>query len=268
MDYIPPYFNFYVRIIKTLLGRGAVTRDMSVLAVCGGETDKKIFQQLGFTNVTISNLDSRMTGNEFAPYQWSFQNAEALIFPDDSFDLVVVCAGLHHCHSPHRALLEIYRVARRCAVALEARDSFLSRIAVQLGVVDEYELTAVIGNDYAFGGVKNTPVPNYIYRWTEREVIKTISSYSPYAAPRVLWYHEFAPPIANLRGRKSAKGLLILYAAYPALWLLTRLFKGQCNFFAFAVLKPDLSKEMFPWLKLESGKPTIDRDWVETNFKG
>jgi hypothetical protein len=84
----------------------------------------------------------------------------------------------------------------------------------------------------------------------------------------VLWYHEFAPPIANLKGRKSTKGLFILYAAYPALWLLTRLFKSQCNFFAFAVLKPDLSKEMFPWLKLEAGKPTIDKDWVETNFKG
>src|SRR5205814_4551563 len=132
---------------------------------------------------------------------WSYQDAESLTFADNSFDMVMACAGLHHCHSPHRALLEMYRVARHCALALEARDSFLSRIAVHLGVVDEYELTAVVGNDYAFGGVKNTSVPNYIYRCTEREVIKTISSYAPYAPSRVLWFHEFAPPIANLKGQ-------------------------------------------------------------------
>src|SRR5437762_2881238 len=116
MDYLPPYFRFYGRIIRDLLARGIVKPDMSVLVVCGGEIDKRIFQQLGFTAVTISNLDTRMTGQEFAPYNWSCQDAEALAFPDNSFDFVVVCAGLHHCYSPHRALLEISRVARRCAV--------------------------------------------------------------------------------------------------------------------------------------------------------
>jgi len=267
MDYIPPYFDFYRRIIKNLLARRIVKPDMSVLVVCGGEIDKKILQQFGFTNVTISNLDSRMTGKEFAPYQWSFQDAEALTFQDDCFDLVVVCAGLHHCHSPHRALLEIYRVARRCAVALEARDGFLSRIAVRLGVVDEYELTAVIGNDCAFGGVKNTSVPNYIYRWTEREVIKAIASYAPHAKPKALWFHEFSPPFETLTMRKPVKGLIIMYAAYPALWLLTKLFKSQCNLFAFALLKPDGAQDVFPWIKMRNGKPQIDKDWVEQNFR-
>ncbi|PYJ80707.1 MAG: hypothetical protein DME22_23520 [Verrucomicrobia bacterium] len=267
MEYIPPYFDFYLRIIKTLITRGLANPTMSVLVVCGGDTDKKIFQRLGFTDVTISNLDSRMTGNEFQPYKWSFQDAEALTFPDSSFDLVAVCAGLHHCHSPHRALLECYRVARRCAVALEARDGFLSRIAIHLGVVDQYEVTAVAGNDLAFGGVKNTPVPNYIYRWTEREVTKTIASYSPYSPPDILWFHEFEPPFVVLRARKTIKGLLLLYGAYPFLWLTTRVFKSQCNLFGFAILKPDLSLGMFPWLKLEADKPAINKAWVEKHFK-
>jgi hypothetical protein len=152
-------------------------------------------------------------------------------------------------------------------VAVEARDGFLSRIATHLGVVDEYEITAVVGNDYRFGGVRNTPIPNYIYRWTEREVFKTIASYAPHTKPRVFWFNEFEPPIANLKGRKTAKGLLVMYAAYPVLWLLTKLFKRQCNLFAFAVLKPDLSQNLFPWLKLHDGKPTIHREWVEKNFK-
>jgi len=267
MDYIPPYFDFYGRILKNLLARGLAQTDMSVLVVCGGETDKKVFQELGFTNVTISNLDSRMTGTEFAPYKWSSQDAEALTFADNSFDLVVVCAGLHHCHSPHRALLEVYRVARRCAAALEARDGFLSRIAVRLGVVDEYEITAVAGNGLQFGGVKNTAIPNYIYRWTEREVTKTIASYAPYAPPEILWFHEFEPPFVVLRARKTLKALLILYGAYPVLWLITSVFKSQCNLFGFVLRKPGLEGNLFPWLKLEAGKPAINRDWVEQNFK-
>jgi len=240
---------------------------MNVLVVCGGETDRHVFQELGFSKVTISNLDSRMSGTEFAPYLWSYQDAESLTFADNSFDVVVACAGLHHCHSPHRALLEMYRVARRCAVALEARDGFLSRMAVHLGVVDEYELTAVVGNDYAFGGVKNTSVPNYIYRWTEREITKTIASFAPYSRPKVVCFHAFEPFIGNLKGRRTLKGLLVIYAAYPILWLITKIFKRQCNLFGFAVLKSKLSRDLFPWLKLDNDKATINRQWVEKNFK-
>jgi ubiquinone/menaquinone biosynthesis C-methylase UbiE len=263
----PPYFKFYVRIIKSLISRNIVDPTMSVLVVCGGVADKRLFQELGFTDVTISNLDSRMTGKEFEPYKWSYQDAERLTFPDNSFDLVVVCAGLHHCYSPHRALLECYRVAKQCAVALEARDGFLSRIAVRLGVVDEYEVTAVVGNKLLFGGVANTPIPNYIYRWTKREVTKTIASYAPYTPPRALWFHEFEPPIVVLRQRKTVKGLLVMYAAYPILWILTKVFPSQCNLFAFAVLKPDLSQKVFPWIKVQAGRPLINREWVEKHFK-
>ena len=266
MSDAPSYLDFYRRIVETLLDRHDVEKSMSVLVVCGGESDKKLMQDFGFTNVTISNLDSRMTGKEFEPYKWSCQDAERLTFPDNAFDLVVICAGLHHCHSPHRALLECYRVAKRCTVALEARDGFLSRIAVRLGVVDEYEVTAVVGNKLQFGGVANTPVPNYIYRWTEREVTKTIASHAPYTPPRVLWFHEFAPPFAVLRQRKTVKGLFILCIAYPVLWLITRVFKSQCNLLGFAVLKPDLSRELFPWLKLADAKPVINEAWVTERY--
>lgn len=267
MDSTPSYYPFYRRIVRESLAQGLVTLKMSVLVVCGGETDRKLLQDFGFSDVTISNLDSRMSGKEFAPFKWSFQDAESLTYADDSFDLVIACAGLHHCHSPHRALLEIYRVARRCAVALEARDGVLSRVAARLGVVDEYEITAVAGNDLAYGGLKNTSIPNYIYRWTEREIAKTIASYAPYARHEIQWFHEFDPPFVVLRARKTLKGLLLLYGAYPALWLITRVFKSQCNLLGFAIRKPDFRKELFPWLKLEGGKPAIHREWVEERFK-
>jgi len=266
MEHRPPYYTFYLKIIDSLLSRGVINPSMSVLVVCGGETDRELFQQLGFNNVTISNLDSRMTGKEFHPYQWSYQDAEALNFPDNAFDLVVACAGLHHCYSPHRALLECYRVARRCVAVLEARDALLSRIAARMGVVDEYEITAVVGNNCKFGGLRNSSVPNYIYRWTEREVTKAVATYAPYTRPHILWFHAFEPPFVVLKVRKTIKALILLYVAYPALWLITRVFKSQCNLLGFAVMKPDLSSDMFPWLELKEGQPTINRDWVKTRF--
>jgi SAM-dependent methyltransferase len=258
--------TFYLEIVQDLLASGILTRDDSVLVVCGGTADKEIFQELGFQNVTISNLDERMQEDEFRPYRWSFQDAEALGYPDDSFDLVIVSAGLHHCYSPHRALLEIYRVARKCAVALEARDSLLSRLAVRLGVVDEYEVTAVAGNALRFGGLRNSAIPNYIYRWKEREVEKTIASFAPYTPPEIRFYHRFEPPFNILRARRSLKGLLIMSIAHPILWILTRLWKSQCNLFAFAVRKPDLDRTLFPWLKLEQGKPALRADWVRARY--
>jgi ubiquinone/menaquinone biosynthesis C-methylase UbiE len=96
-----------------ILCKSGIPKNKSVLVVCGGELDRNIVVDEGFTAVTISNLDERIRGNEFAPYAWSFQDAEALSFPDDAFDYCMVHAGLHHCASPHRALLEMYRVARR-----------------------------------------------------------------------------------------------------------------------------------------------------------
>jgi SAM-dependent methyltransferase len=266
MEYIPPYYDFYLRTLRDLLTKGLLSRQMSVLVVCGGETDRKVLQALGFTDVTITNLDTRWTEEELAPYRWTTQDAENLTYPDNSFDIALVCAGLHHCHSPHRALLEIFRVAKHCALAIEARDSILSRIAERLKVADEYELTAVIGDDYLYGGVKNTPIPNYVYRWTEREVSKTICAYAPYSPPTIYWYHGFAPPVGLLKGRKNLMGLMIMYCAYPLLWLLTRVFKSQGNLFAFVALKPDLTTKLFPWLILKDGAPGFNPEWVEKNF--
>jgi ubiquinone/menaquinone biosynthesis C-methylase UbiE len=266
MDNMPCYSDFYRRVLSDLMEKGLVKSHMSVLVVCGGETDKNILQQLDFKDVTISNLDTRTTAEEMTPYRWSLQDAESLAFPDNSFDLVIVCAGLHHCHSPHRALLEMYRVARSCAVAIEARDGLLLRAAVRMGVADEYELGAVVDNDYAFGGLRGGSVPNYVYRWTEREVFKTIASYAPYSAPNIHWYHGFVPPIANIKRQKSPKEWLMMYALFPALWVFTKLFKRQGNQFAFAIVKPELPKEMFPWLESQGGEMRISRTWLDTHF--
>jgi hypothetical protein len=40
-----------------------------------------------------------------------------------------------------------------------------------------YEYSA-LKND-SNGGVDNTNIPNFVYRWTEREVLKLMNSYKP-----------------------------------------------------------------------------------------
>src|SRR5262245_36112564 len=122
----------YEGTIAALVKSGTILADQSVLVICGGRYDRDILSAAGLTNVTISNLD---VGNSdyVAPYTWDRQDAENLTYPDGSFDVVIVHAGLHHCYSPHRALGEMFRVARHAALVFEARDSFLLNVARRLG---------------------------------------------------------------------------------------------------------------------------------------
>jgi SAM-dependent methyltransferase len=239
--------SFYAEILR----KSGIPRDQSILVACGGELDRDTLVDEGFTAVTISNLDIRLRGDEFSPYAWSFQDAEALNFADGAFDYCIVHAGLHHCASPHRALLEMYRVARKGVIAFEARDSLLMRTAVRAGRVPLYEAAAVRSHDFRYGGVRNTCVPNYIYRWTETEVEKTIASYAPHAPHRIHYYYglripeERLPFAANPRLRWLSRGTKRLVE------LSTRLFEKQGNLFAFYIEKP-ADTELFPWLKSRS----------------
>ena len=165
--------RFYRRVVGELLERGVLTRDLALVVVGGGELDRAVLASHGFENVTLTNLD---------PAQGEVEDAEALSYADGSFDFGIVSAALHHCRSPHRALLELYRVSRIGVLALEARDSTLMRLANRLGVAEEYELTVVAAEGFRTGGVANSAVPNYVYRWTEREVEKTIRSAAPSAS--------------------------------------------------------------------------------------
>jgi SAM-dependent methyltransferase len=143
--------RFYRRVVGELLEQGVLTRDLALVVVGGGELDRSVLASHGFENVTLTNLD---------PAQGEVEDAEALSYPDGSFDFGIVSAALHHCRSPHRALLELYRVSRVGVLALEARDSTLMRLANRMGVAEEYELTVVAAEGFRTGGVANSAVPN------------------------------------------------------------------------------------------------------------
>jgi hypothetical protein len=118
------------------------------------------------------------------------------------------------------------------------------RLAQRTGIVDEYELTAVAAHDFRAGGVRNTAIPNYVYRWTEREVEKTIASAAPHARHRFVWFRELELPVSVLEA--SGRGVF-RFAAAP-LRALTKVFPRQANLFAFAVFKEGLQ----PWMRDET----------------
>jgi SAM-dependent methyltransferase len=144
---------------------------------------------------------------------------ENLTYDDGSFDIVIVHAGLHHCQSPHRALLEMYRVARKCAVAFESRDSLLMRAAVSLGLTESYEVSA-ISLDGKNGGVADTGTPNFIYRWTERDVRNTIASYDPARIPQIKFFYDLRIPIQRFTrtGNHAMRIVGYLSNRYRSFW--------------------------------------------------
>jgi SAM-dependent methyltransferase len=253
--------DFYPETLRRLLNDGWMGLDHSVLVVCGGAFDRDVFHGLGFRRVTISNLDLRLnSGNDFAPYSWSMQDVERLGYKDRAFDFVVVHQGLHHCHSPHRGLLEMYRVARRGVLAFEPRDTRLVRLGVRLGFGQEYEVAAVAANDLNHGGVGNSATPNFVYRWTEHEIEKTIHSVAPAGRAGFRYFSALRVPEGRMRAMKNRMVAGTLQAVLPGARLIAALFPQQGNCFAFAITK---ARELHPWMKDEV---TVDADWVKRHY--
>jgi SAM-dependent methyltransferase len=229
--------GFYLDVLTRLAEAGTISVSDSVLVVCGGPLDEAALRQMGFTDFTITNLDSGMANHR--------QDAENLSYENDSFDVVIVHAGLHHCHSPHRGLLEMYRVARKCAVAFEARDSLMMRIAVRLGLTMDYEVTSISADGK--GGVADTGTPNFVYRWTERDVHNTIASYDPARVPKIDYFYDLRIPIQRFVRNGNVALHIVGLMVEPMSKVLAAIAPKQCNEFAFAVSK---TGRMQPWINV------------------
>ena len=144
-----------------------------ILVLGAGKLDQKIFKNLGFVNVTYTNIENSKEDNLN-----QFNNIHDIKLKDNSFEFCVAHACIHHSSKPHLAILELFRVCSEGSLIIEANDSLLTRIACKLKLSEEYELSAVEKNVIS-GGVDNTNIPNYVYRWTEREVMKLMKSFRP-----------------------------------------------------------------------------------------
>jgi SAM-dependent methyltransferase len=252
--------KFYHDMLAALLKDGRVAPSDSVLVVCGGREDRDKLFELKFTDVVISNLQDTMSEG-IAPYRWEHVDAENIPHPDNSFDVVAVHAGLHHCQSPHRGMTEMFRVARKAIVVVESRDSLLMRCAKAVKFVPDYEIEALVGVGI-YGGMRGGPIPNFIYRWTEAEVRKTLASFDPAHPTQVRFFHGLLLPESRFRGSKGWLMRALFYVLSPFAILAWRLAPGQGNRFGWIAWKSDALQ---PWLIPTENGPVVDETYARVH---
>jgi SAM-dependent methyltransferase len=245
-------------VIRHYLDECKVDRSQPVLVLGGGQEDLDILSACGFEQVVVSNLNAAEI----------VLDAENIGLPDDSYPVVFAHAVLHHCRSPHKALGEMVRVSQKHVFFVEPNDSRALGMLVRLGFSFPYEIAAVADNEYSRGGMRNGPIPNYIYRWTGREVKKCVSAYHPERQCRVRAhpYWDFYANEHELLLRKESRVaalaetvgprnlLALLHFSQRLLNLLPPL-RAQGNKFFCAISKGGLQ----PWIEARDGQYQLKR---------
>lgn len=150
----------------------------TLLVLGASEGDRWTLRKAGWSSITLSNFQAEKT-NTVRREDYLELDAENLALPDESFESVGAYEVLHHCQSPHRALCEMLRVSRRYVFLQEPNDSLLYALLRRLGVLSAFEIPAVVANGFVSGGVRNTAVPNHIYRWNDSTIRQTVLSFVP-----------------------------------------------------------------------------------------
>jgi len=140
-----------------------------ILVVGAGPIDLDVFSSLGFKRVKFTNLVTDKKLKEI-----EYQNMENLKYPNNSFDYSVVHASLHHMSKPYLGLYEMYRVSRKGILVIESHDNLIMKLLIKLHLTENFEnsSTKYRGLKINKNGVDGTSIPNYIYRFTENELIK------------------------------------------------------------------------------------------------
>jgi len=264
----------FLRVLASAVKGFGMSLDERVLIVGGSAEDEQTLRQAGFKHIVNSNLPTdmdRMAGGDSAREQHLALDAEQLELPTDSFDLVFASEVLHHCASPHRALCEMIRVSRRYVLFMEPNDSLAMNALVKMKFSFPYELSAVIDHEYQSGGLRDSNIPNFIYRWNEHEVFKTVSAYIPERmfSVRGYPYWDFRVSKEDLDLRKATRigsitsvmgtgnFISLLRAAQFFLNWIPGL-SGQGNkFFCCIEKSPDLK----PWMAREDEKVVFNRQF-------
>lgn len=247
-----------LRVIQRHLKACGVDRAQPVLVVGGGQDDLEILSACGFKQIVLSNLAGK----------GMILDAEHIDLPDNSYPAVFAHAVLHHCRSPQKALGEIVRVSEKHVFFVEPNDCGALRMLVRLGLSFPYEIGGVVNNGYT-GGLRNGPIPNYIYRWTEREVIKSVLTYHPERQFEVRSqpYWDFyvneeellarkETKLASLASKVGARNFIVLLRLAQMLLSLLPLLRSQGNKFFCAISKQDLQ----PWIEVREAQYCVKRE--------
>lgn len=246
----------------------------SVLVIGASQDDLDLLEQAGFRDITVSNVSPQLLADSESHLTL---NAESIDLPDDSFDIVFAHAVLHHCRSPHKGLCEMLRVARKQVLFVEPNDSFFMRLLTKAKLSFPYEIPAVVDNGFTSGGVGDTQIPNFIYRWNSNEVCKTAFSY---LAEREFLCHcypywdfyvneaelavRYQTRIGAITGIIGARNFIRLLRLAQSVLNLAPSLRSQGNKFFAGIRK---QAKLRPWLKLASEGIVFDREFVHAGDK-
>jgi SAM-dependent methyltransferase len=231
---------FYIDSLKRFIPNG---QNASILVVAGGKNDVIALKQCEFNNVLITNITENPI-NPVEPYYYQKADALSLPFANSSFDYVIISAALHHLPQPHLGLLEVYRVASKGAFVIEAYDSLLMNLFVKCGIAEEYELSAVKRQKNKKGGLNNSEIPNYVFRWNKKEFCKTILAFEPSYKHKIEFHSRLLLPYSwELRNNIC----LMLFSKF--LNLIFSIIPSQKNLFSAFIHKPKHPDDLQPWLK-------------------
>lgn len=255
--------SFYVKSLCSLKSQGILNEVDSVLVVAGGIHDRASLIEAGFRNVVISNLDYHAGEKTYDPFQWKRLDAENIEMDDASYDWVIVHAGLHHLGVPAEGVCEMFRVSRKGIICFEARDSFAMRMALWTSLTAEYELEPAYLSGGQTGGYRDGPIPNYVYRWTEREFEKVIKSFWPAYRVNFQYFYGLSVPLQRFAMARSALFRLTGRLLHAVSRVFPYIFPRQGNQFAMIAVK---TKILQPWLVLESGRLQFRYDVLSKKF--
>jgi len=231
-------FEFYQNQILKFLHK-----NKSILVLGASSDEGNLFHKLQFKKVTLSNLNlAQLKGTEkynFKKIKIDFRNLFKI--KNNSYDYVVTHASIHHTSKPHNVLLEMYRIAKYGILIVESNDSFIMRLSVKLNFSEDFEKSALNENTYV-GGVDGTNIPNYVYRWTEREIKKLFYSYQPDKNVNIIFNYQNNIFNENLSNNLIKK--IIITFSYTFLKIIFFLFPKQQNLMSIYIDKKNYKKRI------------------------
>ena len=231
-------FEFYQNQILKFLNK-----DKSILVLGASSDEASLFNKLQFKRVTLSNIDlAQLKGAEkYKSKKIKIDFRNLFKIKNNSYDYVVVHASIHHTSRPHNILLEMYRIAKYGILIVESNDSFVMRLSVKLNFSEDFEKSALNENTYV-GGVDGSNIPNYVYRWTEREIKKLFYSYQPDKKINIIFNYQNNIFNENL-SNNSIKKIIITFS-YLFLKIIFFLFPKQQNLMSIYIDKKNYKKRI------------------------
>ncbi len=235
-------WDFYYKQIEQFL-----PKDANILVVGASEKEIKIFENKNYKNILFSYFDDdvELIINKYSKNRnFKFQKIDCrqIEYPDGYFDYTFTHATIHHIDKPHLAILELYRVSQKGVLIIEGNDSILMRLSAFFSYSEKFEVSSVNLKEKK-GGLMETGVPNYIYRWTEREIYKLLESYDPSIKKKVIFNYSYDLANRTLETKLSIKWVKNLFKLPVIVFL--KFFPRQGNLISIYIDKLNSSKRDF-----------------------